>query len=255
MKNKDEVRKGVSEAYARAVSQPAGCCCGGAPEPKGVTAKLGGYSPEELMALPADAVVNSFGCGNPVAMSGEGQVVLDLGAGAGIDLLLAARRVGASGRVIGVDMTDAMIEKARENIRRAGLANVEVRKGVIEELPVESASVDWVISNCVINLSTDKPQVFREAFRVLKNGGRLAVSDMVASAEIPAEIKGDIAQFAACVAGAASVDAVHAMLKDAGFADIRIRPKEESREFVKDWAPGKGLENFVLSASIEAVKP
>ena len=157
--------------------------------PKGVVAKLAGYSDEEFAALPADAVVNSFGCGNPLAFSAvqPGEVVLDLGSGAGIDLLLAARKVGAAGRVIGVDMTEEMIARARANIAAAGIENAEVRQGIIEELPVEDSSVDWVISNCVINLSPEKPRVFAEIARVLKPGGTMLVSDIVAE-DLPEEI-------------------------------------------------------------------
>lgn len=221
----DDQRKSVSEDYARAVEHPSpSCCC--SPVPKGVVAKLAGYADEEVAALPAEAVVNSFGCGNPLAFSAvkPGDVVLDLGSGAGIDLLLAAKKVGSKGRVIGVDMTDAMIAKARENIAAAGLTNVEVRKGIIEELPVEDGSVDWVISNCVINLSPEKPRVFAEIARVLKPGGRMLVSDIVAE-ELPAEIAGNRRLYSSCLAGAIGEKAYLEGLRKAGLAEVEVKDR------------------------------
>lgn len=218
----EDIRKGVSEDYARAVGAGCGCGCG-APVQKGVAAKLAGYTPQELAALPEEAVVNSFGCGNPLAFSAveEGQVVLDLGSGAGIDLLLAAGRVGPSGRVIGVDMTDEMIAKARENIEASGFSNIEVRKGLIEDLPVESDSVDWVISNCVINLSPEKPRVFAEIARVLKKGGTMVVSDMVAE-NLPGDILENAALYSSCISGAVSEKEYLAGLAEAGLTDIEV---------------------------------
>ena len=226
MNQKDDIREKVSEAYARAVTQPAeGCgCCGSVP--KGVAAKLAGYTGEELAALPPEAVQNAFGCGNPLAFAEVrlGDVVLDLGSGAGVDILLAAKRVGPKGRVIGVDMTDEMIAKARENIAAAGLTNVEVRKGIIEKLPVERASVDFVISNCVINLSPDKPKVFAEIFRVLKPGGRMSVSDMVVE-ELPDEARRSQALYDTCIAGAISEEEYIAGLKRAGLEQVEVRER------------------------------
>ncbi len=234
------VRSEVAKAYTARVNRPdkGGCCgaaavepeaaapscCGGAPARKGAVVELGGYSSEELAALPADAVVNSFGCGNPVALAGlrPGDVVLDLGSGAGIDLFLAAKRVGPTGRAIGIDMTDAMIARAQENIRAGGFANVEVRRGIIEDLPVESGSVDWVISNCVINLSPEKPKVFREIARVLKPGGRMLVSDIVAK-DLPEEMLRDAELYASCVAGAIGEDDYLAGLRQAGLVDVEVR--------------------------------
>lgn len=220
----DEIRKGVSEDYARAVAAGTGCGCGcGAPVQKGVAAKLAGYSDEDLASLPREAVENSFGCGNPLAFSEveEGQVVLDLGSGAGIDLLLAAGRVGQAGRVIGVDMTDEMIARARESIEASGFSNIEVRKGLIEDLPVESSSVDWVISNCVINLSPEKPRVFGEIARVLKKGGTMVVSDMVAE-NLPRDILESAALYSSCISGAISEKEYLAGLSDAGLTDIEV---------------------------------
>ena len=223
-KQADEVRRDVSKAYAEAVTAPAKKgCCGSKPSQKGVAVKLGGYSSDELAALPEEAVVNSFGCGNPVALAGltTGEVVLDLGSGAGIDLLLAAKRVGPEGRVIGVDMTDAMIAKANENIRASKLTNVEVRKGLIEEMPVESNSVDWVISNCVINLSPEKKKVFLEIARVLKPGGRMLVSDIVAK-DLPEEVRQVAKLYSSCISGAISEEEYLAGLRDAGLVDVEV---------------------------------
>ncbi|HEY3359247.1 MAG TPA: arsenite methyltransferase [Polyangia bacterium] len=228
MSTSEEIRHDVAQSYTEAVTRPSGggCCCCSEPVQKGVVVKLGGYTPEQLAALPSAAVVNSFGCGNPVALSaiGLGDVVLDLGSGAGIDLFLAAKKVGPRGRAIGIDMTDAMIAKARENIAAGGFTNVEVRKGIIEALPVESASVDWVISNCVINLSPEKPRVFAEIARVLKPGGRMLVSDIVAR-ELPADIRQDRALYSSCVAGAISEEEYVAGLRAAGLAEVEVRER------------------------------
>ncbi|MBU2602531.1 MAG: arsenite methyltransferase [Actinobacteria bacterium] len=211
----------VSEAYTRAVDAGSGCC--GDAEPKGVAAKLAGYSPEEMAALPKDALANSFGCGNPLAFSDvePGEVVLDLGSGAGIDLLLAAAKVGPTGRVIGVDMTDVMIERARANAAAAGFDTIEVRMGIIEELPVETASVDLVISNCVINLSPDKERVFREIARVLKPGGRLRVSDIVVR-ELPRWARESAQLYSSCIAGAISEDQYLAGIEAAGLENVQV---------------------------------
>ena len=221
MPDPNTTRRDVSADYARAVTSGTGCC--GGPVPKGVVARIAGYTDEDFAVLPAEAVVNSFGCGNPLAFSmvQPGQVVLDLGSGAGIDLLLAAKRVGPAGRAIGVDMTDEMIAKANENVAAAGLANVEVRKGIIEDLPVEDASVDWVISNCVINLSPEKARVFAEIARVLRPGGTMLVSDIVAD-DIPEEIAGNRHLYSSCLAGAVSEQEYAAGLRAAGLVDVEI---------------------------------
>lgn len=221
----EDMRRDVSADYARVINAPSAGCCG-SPVPKGVVARLAGYTEAETAELPAEAVVNSFGCGNPLAFSDvrAGDVVLDLGSGAGIDLLLAAGKVGPTGRVIGVDMTDEMIGKARENIAAAGLTNVEVRKGIIEELPVDDESVDWVISNCVINLSPEKPKVFAEIARVLKPGGRMLVSDIVAE-NLPDEIAGNRRLHSSCLAGAIGEQAYLDGLRAAGLEEVEIKDR------------------------------
>jgi arsenite methyltransferase len=198
-----------------------------------------------------------LGCGNPHAIASlkAGETVLDLGSGGGFDCFLAARVVGETGHVIGVDMTPDMISKSRANAAHAGFTNVEFRLGEIENLPAADDSVDVIISNCVINLSPEKLRVFQEAFRVLKPGGRLAVSDVVATAQLPDEMKKDLELYAGCIAGASLMDEVEHMLGEAGFSSIRIRPKDESRAFIREWAPGMNVEDFVVSATIEAVKP
>lgn len=198
-----------------------------------------------------------LGCGNPhaIASLAEGETVLDLGAGGGFDCFLAGRRVGDAGRVIGVDMTPDMVSKARANAAKLGARNVEFRLGEIEHLPVQDASVDVILSNCVINLSPDKPRVFRDAFRVLKPGGRLAVSDVVALRPLPDALARDIDAVAACVAGAITVDALRAHLQDAGFADVEIEVNEQSRAFIRDWVPGSGAEAYVAAATVRATRP
>lgn len=260
----DQIRRQVRDAYgvvARAES--AGCCAPStgccAPSDASVAELLSrgiGYSTEETAAVPEGANLG-LGCGNPQAIAAlkPGETVLDLGSGAGFDAFLAARQVGATGTVIGVDMTPDMVSKARANAGKGGYANVDFRLGEIEHLPVADATVDAIISNCVINLSPDKAQVFRDAFRVLKPGGRLAISDIVTTAELPDAMQKEVTLYTACVAGAASVDELTAMLADAGFADIRIAPKDASHEFISQWAPGCGIEDYIASATIEAVKP
>ena len=220
-KKPSDVREEVSRAYAGKAAAATGCC-GGNRE----GASFAGYRQEELDTLPESAATSSFGCGDPLAMSGvkEGEVVLDLGSGTGLDLILAARKVGETGRVIGVDMTDEMIGKARENVAAAGHTNVEVRRGIIEDLPVEDASVDWVISNCVINLSPEKPRVFKEIARVLKPGGRMLVSDIVAE-DLPEWITGSLAMYSSCVAGAISEKKYLAGLEAAGLTDVEVRDR------------------------------
>ncbi len=271
MSTADEIRQHVRAAYgevARAGSSccatapaAAGSCC--APSDQSVAELLSrgiGYSAEEIAAAPEGANLG-LGCGNPQAIAAlkPGETVLDLGSGAGFDCFLAARQVGLhgnpAGRVIGVDMTPDMVAKARANAVRGGFANAEFRLGEIEHLPVADATVDVIISNCVINLSPDKAQVFRDAFRVLKRGGRLAISDIVLSAELPADMKAEAALHTACVAGAVGADELAALMASAGFTDIRIVPRDASREYIRHWAPGHNVEDYIASASIEAVKP
>ena len=260
----DQIRQQVRAAYGAVARAESGGCCAPstgccAPSDQDVAELLSrgiGYSAEETAAVPEGANLG-LGCGNPQAIAAlkQGETVLDLGSGAGFDAFLAARQVGAEGTVIGVDMTPDMVSKARANAVKGGYANVDFRLGEIEHLPVADATVDAIISNCVINLSPDKAQVLREAFRVLKPGGRLAISDIVTTAPLPQAMQQEVALYTACVAGAASVDELAAMLTEAGFASIRIAPKDASREFIRHWAPGRGVEDFIASASIEAVKP
>jgi SAM-dependent methyltransferase len=215
-----------------------------------------GYSDDELAAVPEGANLG-LGCGNPQAIAAmqAGEVVVDLGSGAGFDCLLAARQVGATGRVIGVDMTHEMLAKARANAARFGAANVEFRLGELEHLPIGDDTADVILSNCVVNLVPDKAQVFREAFRVLKPGGRVAISDVVNTKSLPEDLAADRALLCGCVAGAAPVGDLETWLREAGFRDVRVTVKPESRELVASWAPGRGIENYVASAIIEARKP
>jgi arsenite methyltransferase len=227
---KNEIHKHVSDAYAEALrrSQSGGgsCCSSGAVTPAGVAAKFAGYD-EEFVTF-REAGQSSFGCGNPLAFAGvgEGETVLDLGSGAGLDLLIAAEKVGPSGKVIGVDMTDEMIEAARTNAEKGGFANVEVRKGIIEELPVEDGSVDWVISNCVVNLSPDKERVFAEIHRVLKPGGRFSISDIVAEG-LPDELRKIATVYASCIGGAISEAEYQAGLRGAGLTEVAITDRQD----------------------------
>lgn len=262
----DEIRQNVRQAYSEvAEASNEGACCGEASSCCGVSedeqintlisTRLG-YSQADLDSVPEGADMG-LGCGNPRAIASlkPGEVVLDLGSGGGFDAFLAAQEVGDSGHVIGIDMTPGMLSKARTNAEKGGFSQVEFRLGEIEYLPVADASIDVIISNCVINLSPDKQQVFREAFRVLKPGGRLAVSDVVASTELPESMRNDPYLHSACVAGASLVTELENWLETAGFTDIAIQPKDESLEFISDWAPGRGIEDYVISATIEAVKP
>jgi SAM-dependent methyltransferase len=198
-----------------------------------------------------------LGCGNPQALARlrPGETVLDLGSGGGLDCFLAARQVGGEGRVIGVDMTPEMVWRARKTAAESGYHNVEFRLGEIEHLPVADESVDVILSNCVINLSPNKPQVYREAFRVLRPGGRLALADVVATGELPEDVRSSLEALAGCIAGAASVAEIEAQLEEAGFTDLRLELDESSRDFIRAWAPGTHLGEYVASARIEAVKP
>ncbi len=249
----DTIREEVRQRYgatARGESSCADDCC------TSTSSDTLGYSAEDSAFAP-EAANLGLGCGNPLALASleRGQTVLDLGSGAGFDCFLAARAVGPRGKVIGVDMTPEMLTKARENAKRNGFDNVEFRLGEIEALPVANESVDVIISNCVINLSPQKEQVFREAFRVLRTGGRLAVADIVATAPLPEEVKGDWAAYTGCMAGASEIDDLEKMLHNAGFDRIKIAPKDASRSFIREWLPGKQVEEYLVSATIEATKP
>ncbi|MCA8979641.1 MAG: arsenite methyltransferase [Planctomycetes bacterium] len=221
-------RKVVSESYERALERSlssggsGGCCGSKRKTPAGTAARLVDYE-RDADGLPAEALGSSFGCGNPLAFSAvrKGETVVDLGSGAGLDLLIAARKVGPEGRVIGIDMTDAMLDEARRNVARAGADNVELRKGLIESLPLEDDSVDWVISNCVINLSPDKPAVFRELARVLKPGGRVSISDIVAE-DLPPVLRAHARTHSACIGGAISEAEYVAGLEAAGLDEVVV---------------------------------
>jgi len=262
----DDIRQNVRESYAEvAEASNAGGCCGEVASCCGVSDDTAintlvstrmGYSEEDLKNVPSGADMG-LGCGNPRAIASlkPGEVVMDLGSGGGFDAFLAAHEVGDVGRVIGIDMTPTMISKARKNAEKGKFSNVEFRLGEIEHLPVPDNTADVIMSNCVINLSPNKPQVFRDAFRALKPGGRLAISDVVATCEMPEEMKNDPVLHAGCMAGASLVDDLITMMKDAGFEKVVVEPKDETREFIRDWAPGRGVEDYVVSARIEAVKP
>lgn len=230
-----------------------GCCDGNIHSIDEITANLG-YQKDEITNVPSEANMG-LGCGNPITVADikKGETVLDLGSGGGLDCFLARDKVGDEGYVIGVDMTPEMIKLSRENAQKAGYTNVEFRLGEIEHLPVANESIDVIISNCVINLSLDKQQVFREAYRVLRPGGRLCVSDVVATAQIPEEVKNDL-ELSGCIAGAEYEKNIIDMLIKAGFHNIRMTPKDNSKEIIGSWVPGKGIEAFVASFIIEAEK-
>ncbi|MFC6731366.1 arsenite methyltransferase [Haladaptatus sp. DYSN1] len=229
-------------------------CCGDEASQADSTAL--GYTDDDVVAVAAGADLG-LGCGNPTALASleAGETVLDLGSGAGFDCFLAAQRVRGTGRVIGVDMTVEMVEKARANVEKNDATNVEFRLGEIEHLPVADETVDVVISNCVVNLSPDKPQVFREAFRVLKPGGRVAISDVVMTADLPDSVLRDPESVAACVAGASTIDDLESALAAAGFEDIDIAPKDDSGEFIREWDDSLDLSAYIVSADISARKP
>ncbi|MGB8332773.1 MAG: arsenite methyltransferase [Polyangiales bacterium] len=253
----DDIRATVRNQYGSIARGTAGgCCAPGTCGPGGEASLALGYSAEDVAAVPEGANMG-LGCGNPQAIAAlrEGETVLDLGAGGGFDCFLAAKQVGPKGRVIGVDMTPDMVSKARANAAKLGTTNVDFRLGEIEHLPVADDTVDVILSNCVINLSPDKAAVFRDAFRVLKSGGRLAISDVVAIATLPEALQNDVAALTGCVAGAADIADLEQLLAQTGFENIRITVNKESREFIRDWMPGSSIEDYVASATIEATKP
>jgi SAM-dependent methyltransferase len=254
--HEDTVRNAVRNEYAKVAKStgctPGGGCCG--PNPTASSAL--GYTEADLAAVPEGANMG-LGCGNPQAIAAlnPGEVVIDLGSGGGFDCFLAARKVGEFGKVIGVDMTPDMITKARKNAETLGASNVEFRLGEIENLPIPDETANVILSNCVVNLSPNKAKVFADAFRVLKPGGRLAISDVVATAPLPKELEAQAEALTGCISGAAPVGEIKAILKSVGFVKINVTLKEESREFIKDWIPGSRAEDYVCSATIEAIKP
>jgi arsenite methyltransferase len=262
----DAIKDAVREKYSQAAVRVGSSCCGEAAcGGSAITANL--YADAETGGLPQAAVLASLGCGNPTALAelAPGETVLDLGSGGGIDVLLSARRVGPAGKVYGLDMTDEMLALARENQRKAGADNVEFLKGDIEAIPLPDNAVDVIISNCVINLSGDKDRVLREAFRVLKPGGRFAVSDVVTRGEIPDEVRRDVLLWVGCIAGALEETDYRARLAAAGFAAIGIEPTrvyrvDDAREFLTDRgldvdAIAKQVDGKFMSAFIRASKP
>jgi SAM-dependent methyltransferase len=262
-----EVKRTVREAYSLIVKTQSGCGCTGCGPDNAVFARSIGYSEEELAAIPEGANL-ALSCGNPNSLAGvkEGEVVLDLGSGAGFDCFVAAPLVGSAGRIIGVDMTPAMIEKARENAKKGAFSNVEFRLGEIENLPVADSSVDVVMSNCVINLSADKKRVFREILRVLKPGGRVAISDMALLKELPEKVRQSIEAYVGCVAGAVHVDEYRRLVEDSGLRDVRVTVKAGSscigadtkdplaRAFVDRLDEGQSLQDYVASVYVEGRK-
>ena len=265
-KQSDNIRNEVRKSYAKvaeASNNNESCgiessCCGVSDDIdiNTLNSLRLGYSNDDLKNVP-DGADMGLGCGNPRAIAGlsAGETVVDLGSGGGFDVFLAAREVGENGKVIGIDMTPTMISKARNNAEKANFENVEFRLGEIEFLPIADNTVDVIISNCVINLSPNKVQVFSDAYRILKSGGRLAISDVVASCEMPEEMKNDPALYAGCMAGASLIDELESYMQYAGFKEIKITPRDDSKDFIKDWAPGKNVTDYVLSAHIEAIKP
>lgn len=279
IRDKEEIRQAVRERYGRIAreksvpgkSAGASCCsspviaeqpeqaasCCGAPNLNAdrISAELG-YSNADMAGAPEGANLG-LGCGNPVALASlkPGETVVDLGSGGGFDCFLAANKVGRTGKVIGVDMTPDMVSKARNNAEKMGSGNVEFRLGEIEHLPVADNQADIIISNCVINLSPDKRSVYREAFRVLRPGGRLAISDIVATAPLPQQLRDSLAAVTGCIGGAATIADTEKMLEAVGFKKIQIKFKEESRQLISQWAPSENAGEYIVSANIEAVKP
>jgi ubiquinone/menaquinone biosynthesis C-methylase UbiE len=264
IRDKEEIKQSVRDRYGKIARDevqgcsptPSSSCCS---EPVFTPEKAStamGYSRDEIDSLPEGANLG-LGCGNPVAIASlkEGETVVDLGSGGGIDCFLAAKAVGETGRVIGVDMTPDMVAKARKNAEKMETDNVEFRLGEIEHLPVADETADIIMSNCVINLSPDKAGVYREAFRVLKPGGRLAISDILATTPLPDHIRNDLASISACVGGAATIDDTRKILEEAGFDNIKITGKAGSRELIQDWSPVADVWEYIVSATIEAVKP
>jgi SAM-dependent methyltransferase len=267
MSDTTAIKEAVRERYSQAALRVGSSCCGSAATGCGdpITSNL--YADHETGALPEAAVMASLGCGNPTALAElqAGETVLDLGSGGGIDVLLSARRVGPTGKTYGLDMTDEMLALARENQRKAGATNVEFLKGEIEAIPLPDNSVDVIISNCVINLSGDKDRVLQEAFRVLKPGGRFAVSDVVTRGDVPEQLRRDMLLWVGCIAGALEENDYRARLAAAGFDAIGIEPTriyqvEDAREFLTGKgidvdAMAKSVDGKFMSAFVRATKP
>ena len=259
MKRKaDEIKKIVRDGYAKAIKRGASCCsagscCCGTGQAKEIGKKVG-YSDSDMDVVPEGANLG-FGCGNPVALASlkEGDVVLDLGSGAGFDAFLSAQRVGKTGRVIGVDMTPEMVAKAKENAKKGNHSNVEFRLGEIEKLPVGDDSIDVIISNCVINLSPDKETVFKEAYRVLKAGGRLMVSDLVLAKDLPKEIKDSVEAYVGCLAGAVKKNEYLELISIAGFQDVKVI-SESSYPVDAMFDNLKQAQDAVVSIKVSAIK-
>lgn len=262
-RKKEEMRELIRKNYAEIALKGAqgGCCCSsgccGTDTNADIseTTKRIGYSEDDINKSPLEANMG-LGCGNPIAIVAlkDGDNVLDLGSGGGFDCFLARGQVGDSGYVIGVDMTPEMVKLARENVEKSEYTNVEFRLGEIEHLPVADASIDVIISNCVINLSLDKEKVFCDAYRVLKVGGKLSVSDVVATAELPDQIKNDLSMMTGCIAGAEYIENIRTMMQKAGFKDIQLTPKDNSKDIISSWVPNRNIEDFVASYIIEATK-
>ena len=245
----DNIKRTVRETYGKiATAGMSGCGCSCSPSEA--------YSQDDRDRVPSGANLG-LGSGNPLAIANiqPGETVIDLGSGGGIDCFLAANAAGDDGLVIGIDMTVEMVSRARANAAEGGYANVDFRLGEIENLPVADSSADVIMSNCVINLSPDKDSVYGEAFRVLKPGGRIAISDVVTTVDLPDEARGDLAQYAACISGAASINGLKDILTRAGFESIRIQPKDEAGDIADSWKPGSDISDYTVSATIEAVKP
>lgn len=262
MNDKEEIREFIRKNYTEVALKGSsggccsgGCCCNGDKMDIAESSIKMGYTVGDISNVPTEANMG-LGCGNPIAIADlkEGEIVLDLGCGGGFDCFLAREQVGETGYVIGVDMTPDMVSLARKNREKSGYANVEFRLGEIEHLPVANESVDVIISNCVINLSLDKEQVFKEAFRVLKHGGRLSISDVVATAALPEQIRHDLTMMSGCIAGAEHVDNIKVMLNNTSFKNIKMEPKDNSRDIIKSCVPGKNIEDYVASFIIEAIK-
>jgi len=258
----EEIKKVVKEHYGKVAAGSSSCCgsggspcCGSDSSPVQISEKIG-YRQDDIGTIP-DGADLGLGCGNPLgqAMIKPGDTVLDLGSGGGIDCFLAARKVGPQGRVIGVDMTPEMINRARRNAEAGGFKNVEFHQGEIEALPVENDSVNLVISNCVINLSPDKPKVYSEIYRVLKPGGTVSISDIVAYKPLTEEWQKNLEALASCVSGAALIEELQKIMTSIGFADIQISPDKKSGQTIKEWFPESGLEDYIVSAHITARKP